>query len=183
MTEPETREHVPTLLLVEDDDALRGLLARALRERGFEVTAVADGDAAVVHARGETPEYAVVDLRVPGMPGIEILKALRQLDETTRVVMLSGYGSIVSAVEATKLGAVGYLPKPADPDTIVAALTGNMPARHDDGGETPSLARAEWEHIQRVLADSGGSISEAARKLGLHRRSLQRKLQRPPPAR
>jgi two-component system response regulator RegA len=183
MTEEATRGSAPTLLLVDDDEVLRERLALALRQRGFEVTTAAGGEAALEQARRETPEYAVLDLRMPGMSGIEILKALRALDPSTQVLMLTGYGSIANAVEATKLGAVGYLPKPADADEIVAALGGRRAGGEAGAIEAPSLARTEWEHIQRVLADCGGNVSEAARRLGIHRRSLQRKLHKYPPTR
>ncbi len=178
-----TVEERPSLLLVDDDATLRGLLARALGEKGFDISQAGSGEEALTRARQEPPEYAVVDLRVPGMSGIEILKGLRDLDPNTKVLMLSGFGSIASAVEATKLGAVGYLTKPAEAGEIVAALTGQGPEVTRGSLETPSLARAEWEHIQRVLAECGGSISRAAQLLNLHRRTLQRKLKRAPPVR
>jgi two-component system response regulator RegA len=125
---------------------------------------------------------AVVDLKMPGGSGLDVLRELRRQDPSTRVLMLTGYGSIATAVEAVREGAVGYLPKPADADEILAALHGTNTAK-EKGIETPSLARAEWEHIQRVLTDCGGNISEAARRLGIHRRSLQRKLHKYPPSR
>lgn len=181
MTEEGTRGEAPTLLLVDDDEVLRERLARALGQRGYEVTTASNGADALELARRETPEFAVLDLRMPGMSGIDLLRALQALDPSTRILMLTGYGSIANAVEATKLGAVGYLPKPADADDIVAALAGKHP--EGEAIEAPSLARTEWEHIQRVMADCGGNISEAARRLGIHRRSLQRKLQKYPPTR
>lgn len=168
----------PTLLLVDDDDAFRARLARALGDRGFAVTAQASVEEALA-AMVDAPEYAVVDLRLGGASGLELLRALKGKDPGTRAVMLTGYGSIPTAVEATKLGAVGYLTKPTDADAIVKALLGGEPSALMN--ETPSLARAEWEYIHRVLADCGDNVSEAARRLGLHRRSLQRKLQKHPP--
>ncbi len=177
------RSGAPTLLLVDDDEVLRERLARALRERGVEVTTAAGGEEAIAFARRDAPEYAVVDLRMPGASGIEVLDALRAIDPATRVLMLTGYGSIATAVDATRRGAVGYLPKPADADEIVAALTGAAGPGPGEDFETPSLARAEWEHIQRVLSDCDGNVSETARRLGIHRRSLQRKLQKYPPTR
>jgi len=171
-----------TLLLADDDAALRERLARAFRDRGFEVWTASDGAEALASAERDTPEFAVLDLRMPGPTGIDVLRGILALDPSTRVVILTGYGSIATAVEATKLGAVSYLPKPADADEILAALAAQP---GPPGGEigTPSLARTEWEHIQRVLADSAGNVSEAARRLGIHRRSLQRKLRKWPPAR
>jgi two-component system response regulator RegA len=166
-----------TLLIVEDDAALRDRLVRAMRDRGFEALGVPDRASAAAAARVESPELAVIDLRLPGDSGLAVLRDLKTLDPATVVVILTGYGSIATAVEAIKLGAASYLTKPADADQIVAAFDGVQPA---DRGQVPSLARVEWEHIQRVLADCGGNISQAARVLGIHRRSLQRKLARYP---
>lgn len=169
-----------TLLLVDDDDAFRQRLARALTDRGFRVTACNGVDAALSEL-DEAPEYAVLDLRLNDGSGLTLLKELKARDPHTTVLLLTGYGSIPSAVEATQLGAVGYLSKPADADEVVNALLGQRVASPAD--ETPSLARAEWEYIHRVLADASNNISEAARRLGLHRRSLQRKLHKRPPPR
>ncbi len=171
----------PTLLLVDDDEAFRKRLGRALEERGFAVTLAASAEEALALAH-EAPEFAVVDLRMPGMSGLELLGALKQQDPNTRVVMLTGYGSISTAVEATKRGAAVYLTKPVDADEVFRALKGEELSA-DASAETPTLARAEWEYINRVLHDCGDNISEAARRLGLHRRSLQRKLQKYPPPR
>ena len=175
-----------SILLVDDDRVLRERLARALRDRGFDAL-VADGfDEAVVAAREHAPALAVIDLRMPGRSGLELLVALRRIDPAIKVVVLTGYGSIATAIEATRLGATYYLPKPADASDILAAFaradaeTGAV-ALVRERSTAPSLARAEWEHIQRVLADCGGNVSEAARRLGMHRRSLQRKLQKYPP--
>jgi two-component system response regulator RegA len=178
-----SQEGAPTLLLVDDDEVLRERLARALRERGFDVTTARDGTEALELARRDAPEYAVLDLRMPGPSGIEVLDALRTLDPATRVLMLTGYGSIATAVEATRRGAVGYLSKPADADEVAAELLGRGATQVPVEIDTPSLARAEWEHIQRVLTDCDGNVSETARRLGIHRRSLQRKLQKFPPSR
>ncbi|QRK09982.1 response regulator transcription factor [Archangium violaceum] len=183
MTSP-TPGHAPTLLLVDDEAVFRERLARAFRERGFEVSTAGSYDEALALATRESPELAVVDLRMPGRSGLELVRALHALDASTRVIVLTGYGSIATAVEAVKLGAFNYLPKPADVDDLVLAFSRGPgePTQVTEDFQPPSLARAEWEHIQRVLADCGGNISEAARRLGLHRRSLQRKLQKYPPA-
>jgi two-component system, response regulator RegA len=174
----------PTLLLVDDEGVFRERLARAFRERGLEVSTAGSYDEAIVLASRESPELAVVDLRMPGRGGLELVKALHALDGSTRIIVLTGYGSIATAVEAVKLGAFNYLPKPADVDDLMLAFSRHPgePTQVTEDFQPPSLARAEWEHIQRVLADCGGNISEAARRLGLHRRSLQRKLQKYPPA-
>jgi two-component system response regulator RegA len=180
--EPTRAETLPSILLVDDDEVLRERLAQAIRARGYEVRTAGSADEAMREATKDSPEMAVLDLRMPGMNGLDLLRELRKQDPATRVLMLTGYGSIATAVQAVREGAVGYLPKPADADEIIAALNGTQTAT-EKGVETPSLARAEWEHIQRVLADCGGNISEAARRLGIHRRSLQRKLHKYPPAR
>jgi len=129
----------------------------------------------------------VVDLKMPGPSGLELVAALKAIDPTTNVVVVTGYGSIATALEAVRLGATHYLTKPCDADEILAAFDrGAEPLREPSATseiEAPSLARAEWEHIHRVLTDCGGNISEAARRLGLHRRSLQRKIAKYPTAR
>lgn len=174
----------PSLLIVDDDRVLRERLARALRERGFEVNTASSYDEAMALASEESPEMAVVDLRMPGRSGLELVRELHDLDPQTKVVVLTGYGSIATAVEAVRLGATNYVAKPADVDDLLAAFArGDAPplSTTDLDYTAPSLARAEWEHINRVLADCAGNISEAARRLGIHRRSLQRKLQKYPP--
>jgi two-component system response regulator RegA len=180
---PGERERPCSLLIVEDDDRLRGRLSRALAERGFETREAGDLQSAVAAARADSPEYVLVDLRVPGGSGLDVVREVKSIDPGTTVVVLTGYGSIATAVEAVRLGAAEYLTKPADVDQIVAALT-RTPAGGAGGGDVaeqvPSLARVEWEHINRVLADADGNISKAARLLGIHRRSLQRKLDRFP---
>ena len=179
----------PSLLVVDDDEVLRERLVRAFRERGFEATGASNGDQALALAATDPPELAVVDLRMPGRPGLEVVRELLALDPATRIVVLTGYGSIPTAVDAIRIGAKHYLTKPADADEILRALqgqsspSGSAPAASDGELETPSLARTEWEHIQRVLTDVNGNVSEAARRLGLHRRSLQRKLSKYPPNR
>ena len=172
------------LLLVDDSVAFRERLARAFRDRGFDVTTAGNYDEAMVVATDQPPDLAVVDLRMPGESGLTLVKGLKGLRESTLVLVLSGFGSIATAIDAMRLGAVNFLPKPADADDILAAFArGGAPVADPAGiqPETPSLARAEWEHIHRVLADCGGNVSEAARRLGIHRRSLQRKLQKRAP--
>jgi two-component system response regulator RegA len=168
-----------TLLIVDDDTAFRTRLVRAFRDRGFDARGAADYEEAIGAARVETPELALVDLRLPGKSGLELVKELRDLDATTKIVVLTGYGSIATAVQSLQLGAASYLTKPADADQILASF--DREATPAEGVPvTQSLARVEWEHIQRVLADCDGNVSQAARLLGLHRRSLQRKLAKNP---
>ncbi len=176
------------LLLVDDSLVFRERLARALRERGLDVATAASYDEAMAGARKFQPSLAIVDLRMPGQSGLEVLRDLKEALPEIRVLMLTGFGSIATAIDAIRLGATNYLPKPADADDILGAFRRGeseipTPPQSDPEAEhdTPSLARAEWEHIHRVLADCGGNISEAARRLGIHRRSLQRKLRKRAP--
>lgn len=175
-----------TLLVVDDDEILLSRLARALGARGYVVWPARTIAEALERARAESPEAALVDLRLPDGHGLALVQELHAIDATTRIVVLTGYGSIATAVRSLKLGASNYLTKPVDADQIVAALE-DLPspsASPDAPGYTvPSLARVEWEHIQRVLTECDGNISQAARVLGLHRRSLQRKLAKYPVSR
>ena len=173
-----------TILLVDDDAHFRERMARALRERGYGVTTADGYETAMRLARQEAPELAGGDLRMPGRSGLELVRDLVALSAGIRIVMLTGYGSIATAVDAVRLGALQYVTKPTDADELISAFerTGQPPlTKAPDDLQMPSLAQAEWEHIQRALTDCGGNISEAARRLGLHRRSLQRKLSKYPP--
>jgi two-component system response regulator RegA len=175
-------------LVVDDDQIFRTRLMRALATRGYEVLGAASADEGIELARRAKPGKAVVDLRMPGKNGLELVSALAKLDADMQIVVLTGYGSIATAVEAVRRGAVDYLTKPADTDQILARFEQDqVPAAAAAVAAagavetTPSLARVEWEHIQRTLEDCDGNISQAARKLGIHRRSLQRKLGKLPP--
>ncbi len=177
-----------SLLVVDDDDVFRDRLARAFADRGFDVRAAGDVAGALALAEEDAPELAVVDLRLGAGSGLTLVDGLLALEPATRIVVLTGWGSVTTAVDALRRGAVHYLQKPADIDEILRALLGEEADAHVDDGaadgpSTPSLARQEWEYIQRVMAECEGSVSAAARRLGLHRRSLQRKLQKRPPAR
>lgn len=168
-----------TLLIVDDDLRFRTRLVRAFEERGFEVSGVGSYEEAMTVARAESPELALVDLRLPGESGLDVVKGLKEIDATTSIVVFTGYGSIATAVESMRLGATSYLTKPADADQIQAAFDAHV--RVVAPPQTvQTLARVEWEHIQRVLADCDGNVSHAARLLGIHRRSLQRKLAKDP---
>ncbi len=171
----------PSLLLVDDDEVFVSVLAQAFQRRGYVVRVALDADAGTALARAESPEYAVIDLRMPGASGLELVRVLKDLDENTRIVMLTGYASIATAVEAIKLGAVHYLAKPADADEIQAAFHRDEGDASIDVPERPlSVNRLEWEHIQKVLQECDGNVSETARRLNMHRRTLQRKLQKRP---
>lgn len=170
-----------TVLFVDDDEAFGMRMSRALEARGFAVTHVTSAAEAIRTAAAESPELAVVDLRLPDGHGLDIVRELHAIDETTRIVVLTGYGAIATAVESLKLGASDYLTKPIDATQLVAAFApDDAKAAAPRDFVVPSLARLEWEHIHRVLADCGGSVSEAARALHMHRRSLQRKLAKHP---
>ena len=149
-------------------------------------TAVSNGDDALHYARDRSPDLVLVDLRMPGMGGLDLVQELRAVDSSMKIVMLTGYGSIPTAISAMKRGADYYLSKPIDVDQILAAyenLQSAATAESEAPESVPTLARVEWEHMQRVLADCGDNISQAARLLGIHRRSLQRKLGKHPPSR
>jgi two-component system response regulator RegA len=176
---------VQSILIVDDDATFRERLVRAFEDRGFDVREAGDAPSAIALAHEDSPEMAVVDLRMPGQSGLEVVQALLRIDPATQVVVLTGYGSIATAIEAMRIGAAYYLSKPADVEDIIAAFSRRgapllepIPDEHT----TPTLARTEWEHLNRVLTDCAGNVSEAARRLGVHRRSLQRKLKKFPPA-
>ncbi|MFQ5698993.1 MAG: response regulator transcription factor [Myxococcota bacterium] len=170
------------LLLADDDLTFCEVLRSALTKRGFEVRAAHDVDEALRVARTEAPRFGVVDLRMPGRSGLELVKELCALDPEAKIVVLTGYASIATAVEAVKLGAVHYLTKPADADEVVAAFgRGAGDAATPLAPDPMSVGQLEWEHIQKVLGDCGGNVSAAARRLHMHRRTLQRKLKNPPP--
>ncbi len=175
-----TEAQAPTLLVVDDDEPFRTALGRALAARGFAVTLAASADAAEERAREQVFEYALVDVRMPGESGIELVARLRAIDEGTRVVVLTGYGTIANAIQAMRAGAVDYLVKPADPSACERALLGRPAIAGEPDPELPSVERVEYEYLQRVLSDAAGNVSEAARRLRMHRRSFQRKLAKPP---
>ena len=163
-----------SLLLVDDDGPFVRRLGRAMESRGFEVTlaeSITEGRAAI---RSKPPQYAVIDLRLEDGNGLELIEAIRKVREDTRIVMLTGYGNIATAVNAVKLGAIDYLSKPADADDVFAALT-CKPGEKVEPPENPMSAdRVRWEHIQRVYEMCDRNVSETARRLSMHRRTLQR---------
>ena len=168
-------------LVIDDDPAFSGVLARVLTRRGNRVLVANNGVEAQEHCRNNALERVILDLRLERESGLAILQQLRKLQPSIEVLILTGYSSISTAVDAIKLGAINYVSKPASVDEIVAAF-----APADKPTETPidnsptSIKRLEWEHIQRVLKDNDGNISATARSLGMHRRTLQRKLQKRP---
>jgi two-component system response regulator RegA len=170
-----------TMLIVDDDEVFRERLAKSLHARGLVVRTAHDGKSALEACRDEAPEHVVLDLRMPGLDGLRVLEAIRAIEPETRVVILTGYGSVPTAVEAMRLGAVDVLQKPVTATELLRACGLIDDEKKPVHVEDVSLARAEWEHIHRVLAECDGNISLAARKLQIHRRSLQRKLQKFPP--
>lgn len=173
-----------SILLVDDTFVLRERLSTAMEQRGFRVETAGNYEEAVEVFRKRPTELAVLDLRMPGKSGLELLRKLLQIAPNTRIIILSGFGSIPASIDAVRAGAVNFLSKPADADDILSAfMRGDEPSVPDGAVAfpAPSLARNEWEHIHRVLSDCGGNISEAARRLGIHRRSLQRKLRKRAP--
>lgn len=169
------------LLIVDDDGTFREVLARALRRRGFEALTAASVDAAQ-ELPPDTPLCgAIVDLKMPGPSGLVLIQWLRRRYASMPILMLTGFASIATAVEAVKLGATQYLAKPVDADQVLGALFGEpADVTSDVPTQRLSVDRLEWEHIQAVLADQGGNISATARALNMHRRTLQRKLGKKP---
>jgi len=169
------------LLIVDDDAVFRGALTRAFERRGFAVRSVDSVAAARAEIERRPPDLAVVDLKLGDGSGLTVVTDLRRCGPATRIVVLTGYASIATAVEAIKLGATNYLTKPATPDEILQALEQAAPDAAVPIPEAPpSVARVEWEHIQRVLTEHGGNVSATARALRMHRRTLQRKLGKRP---
>ncbi len=171
----------PSLLLVDDDLTFGRVLSKVLEKRGFETYIATDLQGAVELANDHNPEYAVIDLRIGSESGLEVVKQLKSMDTGIRMVILTGYASIATAVEAIKLGATHYLTKPASAEEIIHALERDNGDSQVEPAENPlSIRRLEWEHLQKVLLENNGNISAAARALGMHRRTLQRKLAKKP---
>lgn len=170
------RNELASLLLVDDDITFCQVLSKALEKRGYKVTVAHSVEQALPFAANNPPEYAVVDLKMSGASGLVLIQTLHELDSATRIVVLTGYASIATAVEAIKLGATQYLSKPANADEIVAAFGHSAKTDLPLSAQPASVNRLEWEHIQRVLQENQGNISATARSLNMHRRTLQRKL-------
>jgi len=176
---------LPVALVVDDETVFCERLCRAFRERGWEAHHT-NGAPEVLEMAGKlSPDLVLLDLKMPNIGGLDLIEPLKALDTTTTLIILTGYGSIPTALQALKLGADHYLSKPVDVDQILSAyedLHADQPDKQTPLS-VPSLARVEWEHIQRVLSDCSGNITQAAKLLGIHRRSLQRKLAKYPPGR
>lgn len=179
-----SKQHI---LLVEDDEVFSRVMTRALTHRDYEVSHAANEDEALVLISNTHFNYAILDLNLGGHTSLGLIAPFKQKNSCSRILILTGYASITTAVEAIKLGADNYLAKPADADEILAALIGtDQPDTVTDPDsahlEPMSVRRLEWEHIQKVLNENDGNISETARQLKMHRRTLQRKLQKRPVA-
>ncbi len=178
------REHI---LLVEDDEVFARVMSRALLHRGYEISHAANEEDALQLIQSSHFNYAILDLNLGGHTSLGLIAPLTRSNPDSRILILTGYASITTAVEAIKLGADNYLAKPADADEILGALLNNEQSRTPADSEAAhlepmSVRRLEWEHIQKVLNENDGNISETARQLKMHRRTLQRKLQKRPVA-
>jgi two-component system response regulator RegA len=172
-----------SILVVDDDETFNAVLQRALSRRGFAVAGAGDAEAALARARSAPPDAVVLDLNLGSASGLGLIRPLLDIAPDCRIVVLTGYASIATAVEAIKLGAVQYFAKPVEVDAIVAAFEvepGDEPAVAEPPSDPLSVDRLEWEHIQRVLHEHEGNISSTARALKMHRRTLQRKLAKRP---
>ncbi len=173
------------LLLVEDDEVFARVMTRALKMRGYDIAVANDADTASAQIAQGPFAYAILDLNLGGHTSLKLIPLLKQHNERIKILILTGYASIATAVEAIKLGADNYLAKPADADEILSALLGeHSDSKAEETAQTSlepmSVRRLEWEHIQKVLMENDGNISETARQLKMHRRTLQRKLQKRP---
>ena len=170
-----------TLLILDDDAPLRGRLRRAMEVRGFEVMDAGTVQDGVEMVRTTPPAYAILDMKLEDGTGLTLVQELRKKRTDCRIVMLTGFGNIATAVAAVKAGALDYLPKPADPDQITAALTQSGDEMPPPPQDPMSADRVRWEHIQRVYEQCGRNVSETARRLRMHRRTLQRILSKHAP--
>lgn len=169
-------KHHGTLLIVDDDEALRTRLGRAMERRGFEPVLAASVAEATAIAETSPPDYAIVDLRLEDGNGLDIVNAIHDAREDSRVIILSGYGNIPTAVAAIKAGAIDYLPKPADADDLEKALLAPDGAHPEPPEHAMSADEVRWAHIERIFHENNRNVSETARRLGMHRRTLQRML-------
>jgi two-component system response regulator RegA len=169
MSEPQK-----SLLIVDDDTVYRQRLAMAMEKRGFAVRQAESVATGIAATKSEAPNYAVVDLRLTDGSGLDIVPEIRKARDDCRVIMLTGYGNIATAVVAIKAGAVDYLPKPADADQVEAALLDRKDALPPPPEQPMTADRVRWEHIQRVYEQCDRNVSETARRLRMHRRTLQR---------
>ena len=170
-----------SLLIVDDDSALRDRLARAMEKKGFQVTQAEGVKQGISQARNFPPAFAVIDLRLNDGNGLEVIKEIQKRKKDSKVVMLTGYGNIPTAVAAVKAGAIDYIPKPADADDVENALLALPESKASPPINPMSADRVKWEHIHRVFELCDRNVSETARRLKMHRRTLQRILSKRSP--
>lgn len=181
MTNARSEDSQRYLLVIDDDPAFNRVLSRALAQRGFTVFSALTAEEGLQLARRHEPEFVVLDLNLAGESGLRLIEPLLRTNPDARILVLTGYASITTAVDAVKLGATQYLAKPAEVDAILKALTvDEVVIEPAAPGEPMSIDRLEWEHLQRVLAEHQGNVSATARALKMHRRTLQRKLSKRP---
>jgi two-component system response regulator RegA len=177
---PAASNDTPTLLIADDDEVFSSALSRAISRRGYVVTIANSFDSAIAAANASPFQYAVVDLKLPGASGLQLIRELKAIHPSMRIVLLTGYGSIATTVDAIKLGATYYLTKPVNADEVIKALNRDEVTDEAPAPVPLSINRLEWEHINRILAETNGNISASARILGMHRRTLQRNLGKHP---
>jgi two-component system response regulator RegA len=181
IVQPHAPSDRPIMLLVDDDAPLRNSLERAMDRRGFHVYSAGSLKEGFNLAHSMRPQYAVVDLRLEDGSGIDLVKRLRDLHPNIKIVILTGYGNIATAVSAVKAGAIDYLAKPADADDVMSALLSSNSGLPPPPANPMSADRVRWEHIQRVFEQCDRNVSETARRLNMHRRTLQRILNKRAP--
>ena len=170
-----------SLLIVDDDNPLRDRLSRAMEKKGFRVTQAESVKQGITMAKNSPPAYAVIDLRLNDGSGLEVVKEIQKLNKYSRIIMLTGYGNIPTAVAAVKAGAIDYIPKPADADDVENALLAEPESKANPPENPMSADRVKWEHINRVFELCNRNVSETARRLKMHRRTLQRILSKRSP--
>jgi len=170
-----------SLLIVDDDNPLRDRLARAMEKKGFNVTQAESVKKGIYFAQNSPPAFAIVDLRLGDGSGLEVVKEIQNQKKNSRIIMLTGYGNIPTAVAAVKAGAVDYIPKPVDADDVENALLASPSAKANPPENPMSADRVKWEHIHRVFELCNRNVSETARRLKMHRRTLQRILSKRSP--
>ena len=170
-----------SLLIVDDDNPFRESLSRAMEKKGFQVSQAESVKKGISQARNAPPAFAVVDLRLNDGSGLEVIKEIRKLKKDSRVIMLTGYGNIPTAVAAVKAGVIDYIPKPADADDVENALLASPETKAIPPENPMSADRVKWEHIHRVFELCNRNVSETARRLKMHRRTLQRILSKKSP--
>ena len=170
-----------SLLIVDDDNPLRDRLSRAMEKKGFRVTQAESVKQGITMAKNSPPAYAVIDLRLNDGSGLEVVKEIQKLNKYSRIIMLTGYGNIPTAVAAIKAGAIDYIPKPADADDVENALLAPLESKATPPENPMSADRVKWEHIHRIFELCNRNVSETARRLKMHRRTLQRILSKRSP--